>query len=62
MNPVHLRTLQRALKVVGNKQRLAAALEVSVPALEAYLAGEQPLPNNLFLAALDIVANGRRGG
>jgi hypothetical protein len=59
MNPVHLRTLHRALKAVGSTERLATALEVSVPQLEAYLAGEQTLPNNAFLAALDIVANGR---
>ena len=61
MNAVHLRTLQRALKVVGNKERLATALEVSVPELETYLAGEQALPNNTFFAALDIVANGTPG-
>jgi hypothetical protein len=60
MNAVHVRTLHRALKVVGTKERLATALEVSVPELDAYLAGQQVLPNNAFLAALDIVANGRR--
>jgi hypothetical protein len=43
---------------VRTKERLAAALEVSVSDLGAYLTGEKPLPNKAFIAALDIVANG----
>jgi len=34
----------------------SSALEVPVPDLEAYLAGEKPLPPQVFLDALDIVA------
>ena len=52
----HKRTLERALEVVATKERLATALEISTADLEAYLAGEKPLPNAVFMAALDIVA------
>lgn len=50
------RTLARALEIIGDKARLAAALGISDHELDQYLQGEQPLPNRLFLAALDIVA------
>lgn len=45
---------------MGTKERLAVALEVSVADLDAYLAGEKPLPNRAFIAAVDVVANGER--
>ena len=54
----HKRTLERALQVVKTKERLAAVLEIPMAELEAYMAGEKPLPNQLFITALDIVANG----
>ena len=57
MNPVHLRTLRRALQTVGTQERLATALEISLTDLEAYIVGEKALPNHVFLAALDIVAH-----
>lgn len=53
------RTLQRALGIAGTTERLAAALGISCEELETYLAGQKPLPNEVFLVALDIVA-GRR--
>ncbi len=62
MNGAHLRTLERALEIVVYKERLAAALEVAMPDLEAYLAGQKPLPNPVFLRALDIVATKPREG
>ena len=55
MDGPRLRTLQRALALVGTKERLAIALDTSVPDIERYLNGE-PLPHELFIAALDIVA------
>ena len=58
----HVRTLERALKVVQTKERLAIALEVPVAELEFYLAGEKPLPNQAYITALDIVANGHLAG
>jgi hypothetical protein len=54
------RTLQRALEIVGTRERLAAALGISPADLDAYLAEDKPLPDPLFHAALDIVASGRQ--
>jgi len=48
MDGTHTRTLERALKVLQTKERLAIALEIPVTELNAYMAGERP----------DIVANG----
>lgn len=45
------------MEVVVYKERLAAALDVPMRDLEAYLTGTKPLPQPLFLLALDIVAN-----
>jgi hypothetical protein len=59
MDGAHARTLERALKVVETKERLAVALEMPLAELEAYLSGQKPLPNAAFIAALDIVANGQ---
>jgi hypothetical protein len=50
------RTLQRALDAVGTRERLAELLSISLEDLEEYLAGRKAIPNQLFLAALDIVA------
>lgn len=55
----HTRTLNKALEVHGTKERLADALGVSLPELDAYLAGERRAPNRVFLEALDIVASRR---
>jgi hypothetical protein len=60
MDGAHKRTLERALQVVGTKERLAVALEVPLKDLESYLAGEKPVPNQAFITALDIVANGKQ--
>ena len=54
------RTLERALQVVKTKERLAAALGVPLQDLESYLAGEKPVPNQAFITALEIVANGKQ--
>lgn len=59
MDGAHKRTLERALQVVKTKERLAVVLEVPVPDLEAYMAGEKPLPHQAFITAIDIVANGK---
>jgi hypothetical protein len=50
------RTLRRALGFTGSKERLAAALKVSLEDLESYLTGGKDIPDDVFLAALDIVA------
>jgi hypothetical protein len=60
MDGAHRRTLERALQVVQTKERLAVALDVPLEELETYLIGEKPLPNQVFITALDIVASGRK--
>jgi len=61
MDGAHLRTLNRALEIVGSKERLAIVLDVPAPDLERYLAGETALPHGVFIEALEIVAGGRQG-
>ncbi len=56
MSNAAIRTLRRALEITGSKERLAARVKVSGADLEAYLAGEKDIPQQLFLALLDIVA------
>jgi hypothetical protein len=53
------RTLKRSLRIMGTKERLAAALAVSVADLERYLEHEG-VPYRVFFGALDIVARGPR--
>jgi hypothetical protein len=57
MDDAQHRTLQRALGLVnGSKIRLAEKLMVRPEDVDNYLAGAQPVPTQVFLAALDIVA------
>lgn len=51
----HSRTLERAALVVGGVGRLAAHLGVTEPALARWLVSEEATPENVFLAALDLV-------
>lgn len=55
------RTLVRALQVLRSRERLAAALQVTLEELETYLEGDKPLPDQAFMVALDIVATGTDG-
>jgi hypothetical protein len=57
MNP-HLRTLQRALETLGTRDELCKALWVSTAELDGYLAGDKPLPWEMYVMALDIVGRG----
>ena len=52
------RTLVRALQMLRSRERLAAALQVTIEELETYLEGEKPVPDAAFMVALDIVATG----
>jgi len=45
------------LETLGSKEQLAHVLDVPAAELEKYLAGEMPLPDKVFLHALDIVAH-----
>jgi hypothetical protein len=48
-------SIQRAIEILGSKQRLCAALWVPPRELDRYLAGE-PLPQPLLLQVLEILA------
>ena len=61
MNGPHARTLALALKTVGTKAKLATALAVPLADLEHYLSGDVTLPHQVFIDALEIVANGPHG-
>ena len=50
------RTLRRAAGIAGGLAELAAALGVAATDLERWMAGEVRPPQNVFLAALDIVS------
>jgi DNA-binding transcriptional regulator YiaG len=52
------RTLRRAVEVVGSPKELADTLGVSLESLAAWLAGEQALPSEIYLRALDVVSQG----
>ncbi|HEY3074423.1 MAG TPA: YdaS family helix-turn-helix protein [Burkholderiales bacterium] len=54
----HTRTLRRAVEVVGSPEELAETLGVSPESLAAWLAGEQALPNEVYMRALDLVSQG----
>ena len=47
-----------ALQMLRSRERLAAALQVTIEELETYLEGEKPVPDAAFMVALDIVATG----
>jgi hypothetical protein len=48
-------TLKRALELVGNKKALCKALWISYEELDAYLAGDKPVPRTVEAAAADLV-------
>jgi DNA-binding transcriptional regulator YdaS (Cro superfamily) len=53
-----VRTLHRALEIIGDEQQLAARLGVAISQLAEWLRGECDVPAKAFFAALDIVARG----
>jgi DNA-binding transcriptional regulator YdaS (Cro superfamily) len=53
-----VRTLRRAAEVVGGPEALAEALGVSPQMVAAWLLGQQALPNESYLRALDLVSQG----
>ena len=54
---VYVRTIEHALRIIGNEAALAELLWVSVPTLRRYLSGEIKPPDDVFLKAADIVFN-----
>lgn len=57
---VTLPTVRRALEVLGTRERLAAALNITLGDLDAYLGGEKPVPMQVFFDAVDIVGEHRK--
>jgi len=51
-------TLACAAATIGGTERLAQFLNVSRQRLSRWLAGEEPPPNQVFLDALDVIADG----
>jgi hypothetical protein len=48
--------LEHAVQAAGSKEQLAAKLQLSLDELAQYLAGSLPLPTDIFLRALDVIA------
>jgi DNA-binding transcriptional regulator YiaG len=56
-NP-RLRTLRRALELIGTEDELAEALGVGFEELADWLAGRTMPPDTVYFAVLDLVAKG----
>ena len=54
-----IRTLQRAVEMLGSPAELARALDCSLEQLQSWLDGVET-PTRAFIAALAIVAQGRK--
>lgn len=52
------RTLRRAVEVVGTAKALAETLGAPPESVSAWLLGDQPVPNDVYLRALDLVSQG----
>ena len=52
------RTLRRAVEALGSPEELAETLGVPPESLAAWLAGDETLPNEVYLRALDVVSHG----
>ncbi|OGA59948.1 MAG: hypothetical protein A3G81_25925 [Betaproteobacteria bacterium RIFCSPLOWO2_12_FULL_65_14] len=55
MPTVHARTLRRAAQIVGGPSGLAAQLGVPLDDVVCWLQGTKRVPQEIFLAAVDIV-------
>ena len=55
---VYTETLACAAKTIGGSARLAEFLRVPRVHLARWLAGEEPPPQEVFLDALDVIADG----
>ena len=55
------RTLNRAVNVCGGLTPLAESLRVSSETLSTWVTGQAAPPADIYLKALDLVAEGRQG-
>lgn len=51
-----LAVLARAVELVGGREELARRLEVRPQLLDSWLAGATPIPETVFLKAVDVVS------
>jgi hypothetical protein len=52
---VHVRTLAKAAELLGGERALARYLRVPMPELFVWMRGASPLPDSVFLRAVDLV-------
>ena len=52
-----LNILRKALELLHTRERLASALQITAADLDAYLTGLKPLPPDLYVQAIDMVAS-----
>ena len=57
---VYVRTLERALRIIGNEEALAELLWLTPATLRRYLSSQVKPPDDVFLKAADIVFNDSR--
>lgn len=55
MPTVYARTVRRAAEIVGGIEALSAQLGVHPGILEGWMAGTNPVPQDIFFRAVDIV-------
>jgi len=54
---VHARTLEKAAELIGGERALARYLRVPMPELFVWMRGASPIPDSVFLRAVDLVLN-----
>lgn len=54
----HAQVLWEAEQALGGRARLANVLKVPAQKIDAWLAGEELLPLEVFLSSLDLIADG----
>jgi hypothetical protein len=55
--PVHARTLAKAAELIGGERALARYLKVPMAELFVWMRGATPVPDHIFLRAVDLVLN-----
>jgi hypothetical protein len=54
---VHVRTLAKAAELIGGERALARYLRVPMAELFVWMRGATPVPDRIFLRAVDLVLN-----
>ena len=55
---VHVRTLEKAARVLGGQAELAAYLRVRRADLAAWMEAKEALPTPIFISVVDLIASG----